>query len=152
MDHHPPVTQFVPEPLNDHGPVVRQCAGGNPLLTGVADQVGLGVVIEMEPVEAGRVAADLAVEPTDPASQFGRASFVIAVPKRQPSGTAGGRRDAHLVSSDLLDPPSGRPQGEDVTNPRFVDHLLVQLAHPAPTLLVGDQEDTEHAAVGDGAS
>ena len=39
------------------------------------------------------------------------------------------------------------PSGEDVTEPRLVDHLLVELADPR--LALADEEDAEQAAVGD---
>ena len=152
MDHHPPVTEFVAEPFDDHGLVIRKRSGGGALLVDVGGQVGPGVVVQVELVEAGRLPRHLAVEPADSASEFGGAAFVVAAPERQPSGSTGGRRDQHLVTSDLLDPPGGRPQSENVADPRFVDHLLVQLAHSAPTLLVRGQEDPEHAAVWDGAT
>ena len=152
MDHHPPVAEFVAEAFDDHGSVIRKRSGGGALLVDVGGQVGPGVVVQVELVEAGRLPRHLAVEPADSASEFGGAAFVFAAPERQPSGAAGGRRDQHLVTGDLLDSPGGRPQSEDVADPRFVDHFLVQLAHPASTLLVRGQEDPEHAAVWDGAT
>ena len=53
---------------------------------------------------------------------------------------------------DVLDPPAGRAEREHVTDPRLVDHLLVELADPAAGPLAADQEDPEEAAVGDRAA
>ena len=43
-----------------------------------------------------------------------------------------------------------RAEGEDVADPRLVDHLLVELADPAG--LLADEEDAEQPAVGDRAA
>ena len=53
---------------------------------------------------------------------------------------------------DVLDPPAGRAEREDVADPGLVDHLLVELADPAARCPRPDQEDAEQAAVGDGAA
>jgi hypothetical protein len=52
---------------------------------------------------------------------------------------------------DVLDPPAGRAEGEDVADPGLVDHLLVELADPTARALA-DQEDPEQPAVGDGSA
>ena len=64
----------------------------------------------------------------------------------------GRRRDQHPVVGDVLDPPAGRAEREDVADPRLVDHLLVELADPPAGPLAADQEDAEQPAVGDGAA
>ena len=51
------------------------------------------------------------------------------------------------VAGDLLDSPRGRAEQEGLPGPRLVDHLLVELPHPAA---VG-QVDSVEAAVGDRA-
>ena len=54
---------------------------------------------------------------------------------------------------DVLDPPAGRAEGEDVADAGLVDHLLVELADPrARARSPPDEEDAEQAAVGDGAA
>ena len=58
----------------------------------------------------------------------------------------------HPVVGDVLDPPAGGAEREDVADPGLVDHLLVELADPAPRPLAADEEDPEQAAVGDGAA
>ena len=47
-------------------------------------------------------------------------------------GRPGRGRDQDPVVGDVLDPPGGRAEGEHVADPRLVDHLLVELADPAP--------------------
>jgi len=59
------------------------------------------------------------------------------VPERQSSGRTGRRTDHHLVDGDLLDAPAGRPEGEDIADPRLVDHLLVEFAHSASGVRAG---------------
>ena len=61
-------------------------------------------------------------------------------------------RDQHPVVGDVLDPPAGGAEGEDVADAGLVDHLLVELADPPARALAADQEDAEQAAVGDGAA
>ena len=85
---------------------------------------------------------------------FGHAEADIApvafsMPERQPRGTAGSRVDDDAVVGDLLDLPCGGSQGDHVADSRFVDHLLVKLAHPTrpwPRLRFG-QHDSIHAAI-----
>ena len=48
---------------------------------------------------------------------------------RAPSPGAGS--DDHPVGGDLVDLPRGGAEDEDVADPALVDHLLVELAHPA---------------------
>ena len=68
------------------------------------------------------------------------------MPERHRAGHARRRGDDHPVTGDLLDAPRGGAQQERLPRARLVDHLLVQLAHPAA---VG-QIDAEEAAVRDG--
>ena len=98
--------------------------------------------------------ADLAQERAQRPAQLQRAAELVALPERQPARHPGRGRDQDAVAGDVLDPPGGRAQGEDVADPGLVDHLLVQLADPAAALLgVGSrQEDPEQAAVRDGAA
>ena len=52
---------------------------------------------------------------------------------------------------DVLDPPAGGAEREDVADPGLVDHLLVELADPAAGALA-DEVDAEETPVGDGAA
>ena len=79
-------------------------------------------------------------------SSFGR-PIAVALPERDRAGQPRRRRDDHAVAADLLDPPGARPEQERLAGAGLVDHLLVELAHPAP---VG-QRDRVQAAVGDRA-
>ena len=76
-----------------------------------------------------------------------RAPDALAVPERHRPRHARRRRDDHAVARDLLDAPGGGAEQERLPRARLVDHLLVQLAHPAP---VG-QVDAEQPPVRDGA-
>ena len=67
-------------------------------------------------------------------------------------GMPGRGRDQHPVVGDVLDPPAGRAEREDVADPGLVDHLLVELADPLARALAADEEDAEQPAVGDGAA
>ena len=97
--------------------------------------------------------ADLAEEGAQRAAELQRPAGGVAVPERHLPGLAGGGGDQHPVVGDLLDPPGRRPEQEDVADPRLVDHLLVELAHPTSARpLASDDEDAEQAAVGDGAA
>lgn len=64
------------------------------------------------------------------------------------------RGDQDAVAGDVLDAPGTRAEREDVPDAGLVDHLLVELADTAAALLGvrPREEDTEQAAVRDGAS
>ncbi len=158
----PPVAELVAEALDHDGAVVGQVAGGRALLAQVPDQVVGGPAVE----PAGRQAlasgvvgqgVDLADELAHGAAQLERTALLVAVPERELAGLPGRGRDQHLVVRDVLDPPGGGAEGEHVTHPRLVDHLLVELADPAsallaPGALAGGEEDAVQPAVGDGAA
>ena len=95
---------------------------------------------------------DLAHEGADGAAQLGGAAERVALPERQAPGQARRRRDEHAVVGDVLDAPRARAEGEQVADARLVDHLLVELADPAPGTLAGGEEDGVQPAVGDGAA
>ena len=77
----------------------------------------------------------------------------VAGPEGQPARLPGSGGDEDAVVGDVLDPPAGGAEGEDVADPGLVDHLLVELADPAAAAPFSpDQEDAEKAAVGDGAA
>ncbi|GAA5012048.1 hypothetical protein [Kitasatospora paranensis] len=159
MHDDPPVAELVAEALDHDGAVVGQVAAGGALLGEVGEQVAGGPVVEpgrLEPF-GGLLrlqGAEFADEGAEGPAELDRAAEGVALPERQPAGDARRRGDQHLVVGDLLDPPGGGAQGEDVADPGLVDHLLVQLSDPAADLLrvgAGD-EDAEQAAVGDGAA
>ena len=155
VDREAPVTELVAEPLDQDRAVVRQGAGRLPLLGEVGEQVRRGARVEPgggQPLLGvlGAEGADLAQERSERAAQFDRASGGVAVPVGHAPRLAGSRGDEHPVVGDVLDAPGARSQQEDVADPRLVDHLLVELAHPG--LLLTDEEHPEHAAVGDGAA
>ena len=123
----------------------------------VGDQVVGGALVE--PARAGprsawcsRQRAELAGEGADGLAELGGAAEGVALPERQPAGDAGRGGDQHPVVGDVLDPPAGRAEREDVADPGLVDHLLVELADPLAGALAADQEDPEQPAVGDGAA
>lgn len=72
------------------------------------------------------------------------------MPEGQPAGLTerGGHQDA--VVGDVLDPPAGGAERENIADPRFVDHLLVEFADSRSFL--AHHVHREHAAVGDGAA
>ncbi len=155
VDDEAPVAELVAEPLDQQLGVAGQRVGRLLLLGDVGDQVAGGVVVEAAVARlleglGGRGAAELAGEAADRLAQLGGAAERVALPEREAPGDAGGGRDQHPVVGDVLDPPAGRAEREDVADPRLVDHLLVELADPAR--LVADEEDAEEAAVGDGAA
>jgi hypothetical protein len=53
---------------------------------------------------------------------------------------------------DVLDPPRGRAEGEDVADPRLVHHLLVQLPHAPSGAVAPGEEHPEQPTVGDRAA
>ena len=99
----------------------------------------------------GRQRAELAGERADGLAELGGAAEGVALPERQAAGDAGRGRDEDAVVGDVLDPPAGGAEREDVADPGLVDHLLVELADPAADALA-DEEDAEQPAVGDRAA
>ena len=145
VHRHPPVADLVAEPLYDDGAVVGHVPSGLLLLGEVAEEVVGGPLVEAGGGDpraglVGREPDDLADERPHGPAQLGRAALLVALPERQPAGQAGGGRDEDAVVGDVLDPPGRGAEGEDVADPRLVDHLLVELAHPATGALAGGQE------------
>ena len=156
MDADPPVPELVGEALDDHLPVGGQSAGRRLLIMQIVDQVVGGPVVQ--PVTEqhrlgvlGTHRCELADEAADGVTQFGRTTRCVALPERQAAGHTRSRRDLDLIMGDGLDPPAGGAEGDHVTDPGLVDHLLVELADPSAGALA-DQEDAEEATVGDGAA
>src|SRR5262249_15312605 len=96
--------------------------------------------------------AEVAGERPDRLAELGRAPQRVALPERQATRNAGRRRDQDPGVGDVLDPPAGRAQREDVADARLVDHLLVQLTDAAAGSVAAHEEDAEQAAVGDRAA
>jgi len=157
VHHDPPVTEFVPEPLDHQQLVVRQSSDRLPLLGEVAKQVVSGPFIESgrdDPLaRPGSVrAGDFPDERAHRPSQFSRTPGRIPLPERQPGRLPGGGGHEHPIVGDLLDPPRGGAQGEHVTHPRLVHHLFVEFADAASRTLSAGEEDPVQAAVGNGAA
>ena len=153
MQDHPPVAELVAEAFDQQRAVGGQVAGGRLLFRDELRQIVSGERIQAEAFGVvGHLvrAAELADELTDGGSEFGGSADAVTVPERQPARLAVRRGDQHPVVRDLLDPPAGRAQGEDVTHPGLVDHLLVQFAHPR--LLFAHHVDGEQPAVRDRAA
>ena len=116
------------------------------------------VALSSSPAGAAAFAAPRSRRPSDISrrnsperrAEFGGPAETVAVPERQPARLSVGGADQHPVERDLLDPPAGGAEREDVADPRFVDHLLVEFADPGG--LLADHVDGEQAAVGDGAA
>lgn len=167
VDDDTPVTQVVPEPLHEDRAVVGDMTAGAALLVQIRQNVVRRPGVEAggqqpQPAVLRGQRADLAQERPHRAAQFERAAQLVALPERQPARHSGGGGDQHLVAGDVLDPPRGRAECEDVADPRLVHHLLVQLAHPAAALAAlavtgtgtggTGEEHTEQTAVGDRAA
>ena len=61
-------------------------------------------------------------------------------------------RDQHLVASDVLDAPTGSAQGKHIAHSGLINHLLIQLAHPARSTTgalarTGIEEYAKHAPI-----
>ena len=161
----PPIAELVPETL-DHDPAVgREGARSLPLVLQVRHEVVGRERVEVMPIPqprdhrlpsgraAGKVALDIADERAQRAAELDRPSDRVALPERQLARLAGRGRDDHPLRRDLQHPPAAGPEDDHVAvhpGAQLVDHLLVELAHPAarrPGL--ARDEDREEAAVRD---
>ncbi len=157
MQNQAPVTEFIPEALEYQGAIVGQVTGSFALLVQVGNEVRCGEFIQAlgsEPRRSrlGRGGAELPAVGAERRTELSWPAWRIALPERQPAWLPTGRGDEHLVCGDVLDPPRGRAEDEDVADARLVHHLLVQLAHapgmPSGTVgLAASQEHAEQAAV-----
>ena len=145
----PPVADLVAEALDDDRLVGGDDPGRGLLLAQVGDEVLGGELVEV--VVGGELLGlggdGLARELADRPAELDRAADPLAAPERDRAGDAGGRGDDHPVAGDLLDPPRGRTEQEDLAGAGLVDHLLVELAD-APSV---GEVDAEEPAVGDRA-
>src|SRR5690606_2101916 len=97
---------------------------------------------------------ELTGEASDGPAEFCRAADAIAFPERNAARLSESGTHQHAVVGDVFNSPAGGTEGEDVADPRLVDHLLVEFADSAPACgAVGaDHEHPEQPAVGDGAA
>ena len=150
----PPVTELVPEPLDNHCPVIRdgrrlglvvevgEQVARRPLVeTGALDQPLLGLL--------GGRGADFPEKPAQRLPELDGAILRVALPERQLARLARRRRDQHLRGGDVGHAPGRGPEDEVFARPRLVDHLLVELADPAAVL---QEVHRVEPAVGDGAA
>ena len=147
VQHHTPIPQLVSEALEHQRLLVRDDSGGFVLFLQVGRKVPGGFVIQVH--HLGGIGVHRTPELAQRLPQLVRPARLPTVPKRQPAGVPRRGRDDDLVARNIFNPPRGRTQGEHVAHPRFVDHLLVKLAHPARRALRAGQKDAEHAAIGD---
>ncbi len=152
-----PVAQLVAESLEDEVPVVGHPLRGLGLLVQIGEQVVDRPVVQ---ARAGQALAcglrsrpvQLAHERADGRAELAAAADAVALPEGKPTRCARRRRDEHPVIGDLLDAPGGGAEREDVADARFVDHLLVQLAHAPRAALRAGEEHPEEPPVGDRAA
>ena len=152
VDRNPPVAEFVAEPLDHHGSVVRQGAGRRALLLEVGDQIVDGPCVQAgvrEALAGGLGVAGGAQEFPDRASELDRSADGITVPERQLGGLPRSGGDPHAIGRDLLDPPRRCPEREDVPDARLIDHLFIELAHARGR---PDEVDGVEPAIGDRAT
>ena len=62
-------------------------------------------------------------------AEFGWSAETITVPERQPARLAEGGHNVDTVVRDLHDAPRGCTERKHVIDARFVNHLLIELAH-----------------------
>ncbi len=128
-----PVADLVAEALDHDRPVAGHHAGGVALLAQERGEVRGRALVEVVALGqlGGILVHGLPRERSDCGSKLLRPPHALAAPERHRPGGAGGRGDDHAVARDLLDPPGGGAEEEGLARARLVDHLLVQLAHPA---------------------
>ncbi len=164
----PPVAELVAEALHHHAAVRRQGARGLPLVLQVCHQVLGRERVEMMPVAQprdhglpagwapGKVALHVADERAKGATELDRPSDRVPLPEWQLARLAGRGRDDHALRGDLQHPPAAGPEDDHVAvhaGAQLVDHLLVELAHPAARRAgLARDEDGEEAAVRDRAA
>ena len=156
VQHQPPVAEFIAEAFHHERGVTGDRAGRGALVLQQPSQVLRRVLVETDvrtplcerlAVESGQLGGERA----DRSAQFGGPAGVVAAPERQPRGLARRRDHQHAVMGDLGDAPTGGPECDHVTGPRFVDHLLVEFPDAGGLFVIPGQVHREQAAVGDGA-
>ena len=160
VQDHPPVAQFVAEPLYQQRGVGGDRVGGRSLVVQQLPQVFCRIGIETQsrttPVECVAVqAGQLAGERAERRTELGGPSDIVAAPERQPGRLARRGDHQHPVMGDLGDPPAGGAQRDDITRTRLVDHFLVEFAYPRRLFGLSNRSsevDGEQPAIGDGAA
>ena len=152
-----PVPDLVQVALDDDRFVAGNFPGGIGLVVQVLDEVGGGALIEpvrLQPRQRLRFRGpgQLAGEAPDVHPELQGAAGPVAVPEGHLPRLAGRGSDDHLVLGDLLDPPAGSAEDEDVALARLEDHLFVQLADARASFLRAGQEDGVQPAIGDRAA
>jgi hypothetical protein len=127
MQHQPPVTGLIAAALQHQRAIGGQHAGGLTLFGQQAGDVGDRVVRQpagLQPLpQPGRHASfgNTGIQRTDEGThrlaQFGRAAYALTAPERQARRTPRCGSHHDLVMGDLLDPPRGGAQGDDIVDP-----------------------------------
>ncbi len=145
-----PVPDLVAETLDDDRPIGRDDSGRALLLPQEGQKVSRGALVEpvLRLQEADRVLVvardELATRPADPLTELGRTADALALPEGRNARHAGGGRDEHSISRDLLDPPGRCAEQERLPRTCLVHHLLVELADPPAAV---DEEDPEETSI-----
>ncbi len=130
----PPIADLVAEALHHDRAVAGHHSRGVLLLAQVLHQVarraGVEVVLALQHLRA--LPDSPARERPDRLPQLFGATHALALPERHRPRRARRGRDDHAVAADLLDPPGGGPEQEDLPRARLVHHLLVELPHAPP--------------------
>ena len=147
-----PVADLVAEAFDHDGPVVRHGTTDLVLLGEVGEGVGRGVVVETDIGQQllrrrRRGAPKLSDRGTDCLAELARPTHCVAVPERQLAGAPRRWAHEHLVVGDVDDLPRRRTERKDVTDPRLVDHLFVELAHSPSWATSAGQKDPVQTAV-----
>ena len=152
MYHESPVADLVAEAFNHDATVGRQYAGDRQLLDEVRPQIPPCVVVQRRvPQPVGRCGPlDRAQELSDCLSHLKGPALGVRMPERQLARFARSGGDQNPVVGDLLDAPRRGAQRDDIPDPRFVDHLLVEF--PDPAVLGPDDEHREQPTVRDRAA
>src|SRR3954453_7440394 len=164
-DAQPPVTELVPEALDDDPLVRRKDARDLSFVVEIGQQIlcrelvevvrlaGSGVRHRAATRAARKVRFELADERAECAPELDGTTDCVALPEGELAGNARRGTDGHAVGTDLLDPPAARSEDDHVAmHPRaeLVHHLLVELAHATsgrPRLAA--HEDAEQATIWD---
>ena len=152
-----PVAEFVAAALDDDSAVVGHRAGRGFLVGEKLHQVfrgsGIEIVFADEAVQRGRFRqpAEFTDQRTDPAAEFERTAWAVALPERHFAGLAGGGRHENAVVGDLDDTPGGCAEDEGLAGMAFEDHLFVEFAYAHGLSFAVGEKDAVKAAVGNGA-
>ena len=114
MQDHPPVAQFVAEPLDQQRGVGGHHCRGGALVIQQSPQVLGGVIVESQSsattiectaIQAGQLTGELA----DRAAELGGATGIVAAPERKSGRLARRWYHQNAVMGDLGDSPAGGP-------------------------------------------